>query len=155
MQTFIQGADWEFSSGDFVRKLRRVADLSQRELAKVSGVSRSLIAKIESGTFDPKVGQLQLLFDQVGWGVTVTDVNGYLVLPLREFEGNMCDGADRRYPAHLDVIVDPQHGEWWADSFGLARPPETFRRSRAARDDQREQSQYELGRGRYRRYRYR
>ena len=54
------------------------------------------------------------------------------------------DGADRRYPAHLDTILDPEFGEWWADSYGLARPPETFRRNRAYRDYQRRQSRWEV-----------
>jgi hypothetical protein len=40
--------------------------------------------------------------------------------------------------------------EYWADVFGLARPPETFRRSRALRDYQRDRAQYDLYRGPYR-----
>jgi hypothetical protein len=59
MDYFAQVPDWEFHPGDYVRRLRRVADLSQRELAEVTGVSH----------------------------------------------GDLRDGGDRRYPAHLDVIL--------------------------------------------------
>jgi hypothetical protein len=65
---------------------------------------------------------------------------------LREYDGDLRDGAERRFPAHLDVIIEPQPGEWWGDQYGLARPPETFRRDRSARDPQRWLSQYGLGR---------
>ena len=46
----------------------------------------------------------------------------------------MSDLAGRRFPAHLDTILDPVFSEWWADVYGLTAPPETFRRSRAHRD---------------------
>jgi hypothetical protein len=54
------------------------------------------------------------------------------------------DGAERRYPSHLDTILDPEPGEWWADIYGLARPPETFHRSREMRDAQRRRSVWEV-----------
>jgi hypothetical protein len=54
------------------------------------------------------------------------------------------DGAERRYPAHLDTILDPKYGEWWGDVYGLVRPPETFHRDRARRDAQRRRSQWEV-----------
>ncbi|REF96803.1 hypothetical protein DFJ67_2796 [Asanoa ferruginea] len=57
---------------------------------------------------------------------------------------NTLDLADRRFPAHLDVILDPEPGEWWADIYGLARPPETFYRNRRVRDQQRRRSQWEV-----------
>ena len=44
---------------------------------------------------------------------------------MRDWEDTR-DGAERRYPSHLDTILDPEPGEWWADIYGLARPPETF-----------------------------
>ena len=124
VKSFVPAAYWTFDCGDYVRRLRRHADLSQRELARVSGVSRGVIERIEAGTVDPKVGQLQALLDLVSWGVTVTDVDGRLVIPLREFEENLRDGADRRFPAHLDVIVDPRPGGRWAGQYRLSRPPE-------------------------------
>jgi ribosome-binding protein aMBF1 (putative translation factor) len=47
MHTADHPHDWAFPTGDYVRKLRRVADLSQRELAEVTSISRSLIERIE------------------------------------------------------------------------------------------------------------
>jgi transcriptional regulator with XRE-family HTH domain len=144
MDAFDRTATWDLPTGDLVRKLRRVADLSQRELASVTGVSRSVIDRIEAGRVDARVGQLQAIFGVRCWGLVVTDGEGRLVTPLREYQGDLRDGADRRYPAHLDVIIDPKYGEWWADSFGLQSPPETFTRSRWLRDDRRAESQADL-----------
>lgn len=45
-----------------IKKLRQKLNLTQKQLAKISGVSQSLIAKIESGRIDPaysKVKQIQ------------------------------------------------------------------------------------------------
>ncbi len=41
--------------GDEIRRLRLAAGLSQRELARLAGVSQSLIAKIESGKVNSRV----------------------------------------------------------------------------------------------------
>ncbi len=57
---------------------------------------------------------------------------------------DVADGAGRRYPAHRDTILDPVFGEWWADGYGLARPPETFRRNRVYRDYERRRSQWQV-----------
>ena len=50
----------------------------------------------------------------------------------------------------VDVILDPVMGEWWADIYGLARPPETFYRDRAERDAQRRRLQWEVRVAKYR-----
>lgn len=42
-----------------LRRLRKKARLSQRELAKLAGVSQSLIAKIERGEINPRVNTLE------------------------------------------------------------------------------------------------
>ncbi len=42
-----------------LRKLRKMAGLSQRELAKLAGVSQSLIAKIEKGSINPRLKTLE------------------------------------------------------------------------------------------------
>lgn len=134
-----------------MRRVRRAADLSQRETAKVAGVSLATVERIESGSLDPRVGQLQRLLDLVCWSLVVVDVEGRFVVPLHEFGGDLRDGADRRFPAHLDTILDPRRGEWWGDTYGLARPPETFTRDRKLRDQRRAASQRDLHRGPYRR----
>jgi len=54
------------------------------------------------------------------------------------------DGAERRYPSHLDTILDPRDGAWWAEKYGMALPPETFYRDRERRDAQRRRSVWEV-----------
>ena len=63
--------------------------------------------------------------------------------PMKDWRDTR-DGAERRYPSHLDIILDPRPGDWWADQYGLTAPPETFRRDRAVRDMQRKRSQWEV-----------
>ena len=65
------------------------------------------------------------------------------VPPLLEF-GDCRDGAGRRYPAHLPLVLDPMRGEWWGDVYGLVRPPETYYRSRLLREVRRGQSRWHL-----------
>ncbi len=46
-----------------LKKLRIAAGVTQAELAKKVGVSQSLIAKIESGTIDPKISLVEKIID--------------------------------------------------------------------------------------------
>jgi transcriptional regulator with XRE-family HTH domain len=124
-----------------IRRVRRRADFSQRELAKFAKVSPALVAGVESGTVTPSLATLQRLLHAANYQLVVVDVSGRLVLPLEVWD-DVTDLAGRRFPAHLDTILDPEFGEWWADGYGLARPPETFRRNRAYRDYQRRTSRW-------------
>ncbi|AEM38032.1 transcriptional regulator, XRE family [Pyrolobus fumarii 1A] len=49
--------------GEEIRRLRLAAGLSQRELARLAGVSQSLIAKIEAGKVNPRVETLKKILD--------------------------------------------------------------------------------------------
>jgi transcriptional regulator with XRE-family HTH domain len=126
-----------------VRRVRRTADLSQRELAERAAVSPAMIAGIETSAITPSLVVLKRVLDAANYELVVVDRQGRLVLPLEVWDG-VTDGSGRRFPAHLDTILDPDFGEWWADGFGLARPPETFRRDRAVRDHERRLSQWEV-----------
>jgi transcriptional regulator with XRE-family HTH domain len=126
-----------------VRRTRRIADLSQRQLARRVGVAASTVGRIESGTIEPTLGLFQRILATAGLSLVVIDGTGHLVLPMRDVD-DVCDGAGRRYPSHLDTILDPRLGEWWADQYGLARPPETFYRDRARRDARRARSRWEV-----------
>jgi predicted transcriptional regulator len=46
-----------------VAKKRRIFNLTQKQLAKLAGVSQSLIAKLESGKIDPSYNKVKALFD--------------------------------------------------------------------------------------------
>jgi transcriptional regulator with XRE-family HTH domain len=98
-----------------IRRARRIADLSQRATARAAGLSRSTVARVELGDLTPSLDVMQRLLECV----------------------EARDDANRRYPSHLETILDPKEGEWWAEQHGLARPPETFVRNRERRNQMR------------------
>ena len=126
-----------------VRRVRRTADMSQRELADAVGLSVASIGAIETGRRTPSLPALSRILGAARYRLAVVDDRGRLVLPLEVWQDTE-DGAGRRYPAHLDTILDPEFGDWWADGFGLARPPETFRRDRKQRDYERQLSRWQV-----------
>lgn len=126
-----------------VRRVRRTADFSQRELAKHAGLSPATVAGIETGATVPSLPALQRILNAANYLLVAVDAAGRLVAPLEVWQ-DVTDGSGRRYPAHLDTILDPVFGDWWADGYGLARPPETFRRNRAYRDYERRLSRWEV-----------
>jgi transcriptional regulator with XRE-family HTH domain len=132
-----------------VRKARRLADMSQREMARAAEVSQAAISKIEAGTLTPSIALLQRVLGAAKLWLVVVDDRGHVVEPMKDWQDTR-DGAERRYPSHLDIILDPKPGEWWADQYGLTAPPETFRRDRAVRDMQRTRSQWEVRVAKYR-----
>jgi transcriptional regulator with XRE-family HTH domain len=139
----------QFPASGLIRRARRRADLSQREMAIRAHVSPATVGRIEADRLMPSMVVFQRLIGVAGLYLTVVDHDGRVILPMRESE-DLRDGADRRYPAHLDTIVDPEPGEWWADGYGLARPPETFHRDRRYRDAVRLRSQWEVRVAQYR-----
>lgn len=48
-----------------IKRLRKSAGLTQKELAKRSGVSQSLVAKIEAGTLDPTFSKANKIIDAI------------------------------------------------------------------------------------------
>ncbi|HEX6325170.1 MAG TPA: helix-turn-helix transcriptional regulator [Jiangellaceae bacterium] len=124
-----------------VRAVRRRADKSQRELAKAAGVARSTVAKLETGDLTPSLPTLVRMLEVADLALVATDPNGTVVQPMSSWDDTR-DGGGKLFPAHLDLIIDPKWGEWWADKYGLARPPETYHRDRAYRDAKRALSQW-------------
>jgi transcriptional regulator with XRE-family HTH domain len=135
----------EFPLDGYIRRARRRADMSQRELAKAAGVSAATVARVESGSLVPSMTTFRKLLEACALRLVVVDLDGRLVLPMEVWD-DTTDGALRRYPAHLDVVLDPEQGEWWGDLYGLFRPPETFRRDRKMRDRIRALSQQDVDR---------
>ncbi|MDW5327616.1 helix-turn-helix transcriptional regulator [Plantactinospora sp. KLBMP9567] len=108
--------------GGLLRKLRRQADLSQRELAVLAGVPKSTISRIEAGRArDPKFRTVERLVLAAG------GTFGLDGLPPHPHEHRRDEGG-RRYPAHLDVrdVYGPKDwpGAWWAHWYTL--PPERW-----------------------------
>ena len=129
--------------GGLVRRVRRILGLSQRELAQLAQTSHSMISRTETGAARPSVDLLERILRLARLHLTVLDDDGRMVLPMQVWD-DARDGAGRRYPAHLDTILDPIPGEWWGDLYGLARPPETFHRDPWRRAAQRRRSQWEV-----------
>ena len=132
-----------YPASGLIRRARRMRDLSQRELASLSGVPQSTVGRIESGTLTPSLRVLQQLFFACGLHLVVVDTAGRIVQPMRDLE-DIHDFGGRRYPSHLSTILDPRPGEWWADQYGLARPPETFHRDQARRRIRQARSRWEV-----------
>ncbi|MFI7217545.1 multiprotein-bridging factor 1 family protein [Micromonospora maritima] len=141
--------DVPFPAAGIVRAVRRRADASQRELARFARVHPSTVGRIEAGALVPSLGMLSRIVGTAGFRLVVVDERGAVLKPMRD-RADLRDGAERRYPSHLDVVTDPEPGEWWADIYGLARPPETFYRDRAVRDALRRRSQWEVRVAKYR-----
>ncbi|MDG4804518.1 helix-turn-helix domain-containing protein [Micromonospora sp. WMMD980] len=141
--------DVPFPAAGIVRAVRRRADASQRELARFARVHPTTVGRIEAGALVPSLAMLCRLVGTAGFRLVVVDAWGTVLQPMRD-RADLRDGAERRYPSHLDVVTDPRPGEWWADIYGLARPPETFYRNRAVRDALRRRSQWEVRVAKYR-----
>src|SRR5512133_2443951 len=93
-------------AGDFdlagaVRRIRRRADLSQRELADRCAVSQSAIARVENGRQDLSVRVLVAAARLAGLRLVLVDADGEEVTGMAE--NTVRDMGGRRFPAHLDT----------------------------------------------------
>ncbi|WP_051511000.1 helix-turn-helix domain-containing protein [Intrasporangium oryzae] len=95
--------DWAETGlpGRFVARARRMADLSQRELAAAVGVSHGTIARIEAGKGHTSPTVLSAILRVAGLRLVVVDESGREVGPVPA--DAVRDNAGRRFPAHLDV----------------------------------------------------
>jgi transcriptional regulator with XRE-family HTH domain len=126
----------DFDLSAVLRRARRLADLSQRELARSCGIPVSVVSHAEAGRRGMSVELLARILAVAGLRLAVLDVDGCEV-------GGMAgeavrDGAGRRYPAHLDT----RHGDqqWWHgdERYSREQPWYTFDRVREWRDLRRE-----------------
>lgn len=141
---FMGIAPGDFDVVGLVRAVRRRADCSQRELAERAGVSHATVSRIEAGKLVPSLSTLRELLAAADVALVAVDREGRLLQPMEDYRDDVRDGAERRYPSHLDVVLDPVAGEWWGDRYGLSRPPETYHRDRRRRDAQRARSVWEV-----------
>jgi transcriptional regulator with XRE-family HTH domain len=125
----------DFDLAGCLRRIRRLADLSQRQLAERTGLSKSALAAAESGARDLPVTQLARAAAAAGLRLTLQDADG------REVTGMSPDGARdaayRRFPAHLDTIHSDEVASRWDHSPGRPRPWFTFELDRGGRDRRR------------------
>ncbi len=119
-----QAGDDEISG--LIRRVRRLAKLSQRELAHDLGVSQSAVAKWETGRTSPSARMLRRVLDVAKLRLVAVrqdgqpqgsqrlgggrdgELVGDLVKPMKVVAAR--DAAGRRYPAHTFVWAEG----WWA-----------------------------------------
>ena len=89
----------------YVARVRRMADLSQRELAQEAGVGQATVARWESGG-SISVDALMRVLQLGGLSLQVVDEHGDIVPPF--CSDAVRDNAGRRFPAHLDVVAPDQ-----------------------------------------------
>ena len=119
-----------------LRRIRRRADLSQRELGAACGVATSVIAHAEAGRRDMPVALLARAAELAGLRLCLLDADGTAVPPMAP--DAVKDSGCRRFPAHLDT----RHGDedWWGGPHRprLSPPRYTFDRDRTRRDGRRQ-----------------
>ena len=100
-------------AGRYVVRVRRLADLSQRDLATRVGVSPSTVSRLESGLIAPTVDLYERMLALAGLRLAVLDAAGREVAPVPV--DTVRDNQGRRFPAHLDVAPpDEVPYERWA-----------------------------------------
>jgi transcriptional regulator with XRE-family HTH domain len=116
-----------------LRRIRRRADLSQRELGTALGVAASTITHAEARRRDLSVSLLTRAAALAGLRLALLDVDGSEVAPMSE--DAVRDRGGRRFPAHLDTRYGDE--DWWHGPHRFSRRPPTytFDRKRALRDD--------------------
>ncbi|WP_448642156.1 helix-turn-helix domain-containing protein [Geodermatophilus sp. URMC 63] len=118
-----------------IRRIRRAADLSQREIAGATGIPKATVAAAEAGTRGLDARDLARLAEVAGLRLVLVDGEGTEVAPM---DGRAVrDEGGRRFPAHLDT----RHGDegWWHGPHRYDRTPVTytFTRHRRRRDERR------------------
>ncbi|MDR7253451.1 HTH-type transcriptional regulator/antitoxin HipB [Nocardioides sp. BE266] len=99
-----------------VRRVRRILDVSQRGLAKLLGVSQSVVARWETGRTSPRAIVLHRLLDMANVKIGLTDKDsGEVVEPMRDDGAR--NRAGSRFPAHADLKAKgwwiPRHLRTW------------------------------------------
>ena len=122
-----------FDAARYVLRARRIADLSQRELAEAVGLSRAAIGRMETGDARIDVATFVAILRLAALRLEVVDVHGAAVPPVPA--DTLRDNAGRRFPSHLDVLAPP----WEPYDRGVdarkGKPPATgwyLQRSRRA-----------------------
>lgn len=91
-----------FEAGPLLVRARRVADLSQRDLARLAGVPQASVAALEAGTRGVRLGVFARLVAAAGMRLAVLGTDGEELVPFAA--DAVRDNAGRRFPAHLDVL---------------------------------------------------
>lgn len=90
-----------FDVQHLIVRVRRIADLSQRDLAKRLGVSQAQVNRLENGHQSPSAATFARILAVAGLRLAVLDDAGHEVQPVPS--DTLRDNANRRFPGHLDV----------------------------------------------------
>ena len=126
----------DFSLPGVLRRVRRIADMSQRELAVAVGISPSAVASAESGARDLPLSVVARIAEVAALRLSLVDRDGREIAGMAE--NSVRDAAGRRFPAHLDTRYSEDG--WWHGPHRHHRtqPWYTFDRRRDLRDRYRE-----------------
>src|SRR4051794_11913875 len=91
----------EFDLSAALRRIRRAADLSQRELARALGISAAAVARAESGSRSIPLGLLARAATLADLRLVLLDAEGHEVAGMADEA--VRDLGGRRFPAHLDT----------------------------------------------------
>jgi HTH-type transcriptional regulator/antitoxin HipB len=125
-----------FSLPGVLRRVRRIADLSQRELAAAVGISPSAVGSAESGARDLPLSVVARIAGVAGFRLSLVDDDGREIAGMAE--NTVRDAAGRRFPAHLDTRYSEDG--WWhgPHRYHRTQPWYTFDRRRDLRDRDRD-----------------
>ena len=121
-----------FDLSGALRRIRRRADLSQRQLAAACGLSQSAVAQAESGRRDLPVGALVRAAEQAGLRLALLDGAGQEVAGMSP--DAVRDGYGRRFPAHLDTHFADERAGRYEHRYDRGRPWFTVDVDRGAGD---------------------
>lgn len=126
-----------FDGARYIVRARRLADLSQRELADALGLSRATVGRLESGAARVDAATLSAILEQAQLRLVVVDSEGREVDPIPS--DVLRDHAGRRFPGHLDARppvdapagrVDSRRGGPPARGWYQQRSARAYRRGR-------------------------
>jgi len=109
-----------------LRRIRRRADLSQRDLAARLQVPKTTVAAVESGTRPMDVHLLVRAATLAGLRLALLDAAGEEVRGMHP--DAVRDRGGRRFPAHLDTMLSERRASRWEHRPHLRRPTYTFDR---------------------------
>jgi len=129
--------EWDLAGA--VRRIRRRADMSQRQVAEACGVAATVVAKAEARTRDLPTLVVSRLAAVAGLRLALLDsATGDEVQPMTD--DAVRDAGDRHFPAHLDT----RHGDddWWGTEHRprTRQPRYTYDVDRRLRDRRRREA---------------
>lgn len=115
-----------------LRRIRRIADCSQRQLAEQLGVSQSVLSRAEAGARELPLSLLVRAAALAGLRLALVNRDGREVTGMAT--NTVRDLGGRRFPAHLDTRYSDEG--WWhgPERYSRPQPWYTFDRDRAGRD---------------------